>query len=160
MPEEKKRVLEGVCHFHSETGTEGGYWAFQDKNFIKPNTTRFSCTKCNRYWDKKKNPNGPPRLENGKYCLSGEHDFKSISKENWSYEGLHILENGDKLTIFSLNSPKIILWSGTISLREYPLFTHHVFGLWVHSNQNGVEREKWAKWFFKGNPAQLICSTK
>ncbi len=27
-------TLHGVCYFHSETGTEGGYWAFQDENFI------------------------------------------------------------------------------------------------------------------------------
>lgn len=30
--------MNGVCLFWSETGTEGGYWAFQDRRFIKPPT--------------------------------------------------------------------------------------------------------------------------
>lgn len=35
MPRKKTQVsLKGVLHFHSETGTEGGYWAFQDERFI------------------------------------------------------------------------------------------------------------------------------
>jgi len=29
-----RRGLEGVLTFHSETGTEGGYWAFQDSRYI------------------------------------------------------------------------------------------------------------------------------
>jgi hypothetical protein len=28
--------LRGLLHFWSETGTEGGYWAFQDERFIDP----------------------------------------------------------------------------------------------------------------------------
>ncbi len=31
-----KKPLQGVCYFHSETGTEGGFWAFQDNAFIFP----------------------------------------------------------------------------------------------------------------------------
>ena len=27
-------TLRGVLEFYSETGTEGGYWAFQDEKFI------------------------------------------------------------------------------------------------------------------------------
>lgn len=33
MPEEKE-TLRGELFFHSETGTEGGLWAFQDEDFI------------------------------------------------------------------------------------------------------------------------------
>jgi len=29
----KKEPLRGVCYFHSETGTEGGYWAFAEKKY-------------------------------------------------------------------------------------------------------------------------------
>ena len=34
-------TLEGILHLHSETGTEGGYWAFQDSKFISIKTTRY-----------------------------------------------------------------------------------------------------------------------
>ena len=27
--------MKGVLTFHTETGTEGGFWAFQDERFIK-----------------------------------------------------------------------------------------------------------------------------
>lgn len=30
----KDNVLKGRLTFYSETGTEGGYWAFQDENYI------------------------------------------------------------------------------------------------------------------------------
>ena len=26
--------LEGICYFYTETGTEGGFWAFQDSQYI------------------------------------------------------------------------------------------------------------------------------
>ena len=31
-------VIRGTLHLYSETGTEGGYWAIQDENFIDPPT--------------------------------------------------------------------------------------------------------------------------
>ncbi len=33
--------LKGVCHFYAEEGSEGGLWAFQDKNFIEKPSTKF-----------------------------------------------------------------------------------------------------------------------
>lgn len=30
--------MKGVLFFHSETGTEGGYWAFQDSDYISPDS--------------------------------------------------------------------------------------------------------------------------
>lgn len=30
-------MLRGLIHFYSETGTEGGHWAFQDEQHIRPN---------------------------------------------------------------------------------------------------------------------------
>jgi hypothetical protein len=102
-------VLLGFLHFHSETGTEGGYWAFQ-------------------------------------------------SSDNWSYEGLHILKNGDQLKIFSNESPTEVVWKGEIQLKEHGPFTEHVDGLWIHSDQIGVARGTWSAWFFKGLPAELTPS--
>jgi hypothetical protein len=106
-------VLKGLCFFHSETGTEGGYWAFQDSRHISP-------------------------------------------KGDWSYEGLHVLRDGDRLTIFSLAKPDEIVWSGVIKLLEHPLFTEDAFGLWVHADQVGVDRDVWARWFYAEYPAELI----
>jgi hypothetical protein len=33
------KTLLGVCYFHFETGTEGGYWAFQDAHYIYQDAT-------------------------------------------------------------------------------------------------------------------------
>ena len=111
------QVLYGVCHFHSETGTEGGYWAFQDEKFI----------------------------------FQDEH-----GRADWSYEGLHILEDGDWLTIFDPDDPDRVVWTGTIALIQLGLFTHHAFGYWIHADQEGVDREVWAEWFLKEYPATLV----
>lgn len=105
-------MLKGVCYFYSETGTEGGYWAFQDNKYISP--------------------------------------------QGWSYKGLHILKNGDQLTIFSPDNPTQVVWSGTISLYQLPLFTEDAFGLWIHADQEGVARKIWSTYFFKEYPAELI----
>jgi len=109
-------ILEGVCTFHSETGTEGGHWAFQDSRHIH-----------------------------------GEH---------WSYEGLHILKDGDFLTIYSrfywiFFRRKVVKWTGKISLLYYPVFTESVNGMWIHAGQEGVDRETWAKYFLYEFPAKL-----
>jgi hypothetical protein len=112
-------VLTGVCHFFSETGTEGGHWAFQDAAYITPA--------------------GPGR-----------------SHPSWSYEGLHILEDGDRLTIFDREDGSMVVWKGEISLVQHPLFTEDAFGFWIHADQRGIERERWGKWFFGEYPAELV----
>ena len=111
--------LSGVLHFWSETGTEGGHWAFQNEKFIFPPT-----------------PNWP--------------------HEKWSYAGLHVLENGDELIIYSKEVPNQIVWSGRIELIQHPLFTESAHGMWIHTDQKGIDREIWARWFIEGYPAKLI----
>jgi hypothetical protein len=157
-------TLRGVLHFHSETGTEGGYWAFQDGRHITPNVTRFSCARCGAYWDKGHEPDGPPadRHPEGQgnhfgapYCAPDAHDFQLVSPEDWSYEGLHVLESGDELTIFDKDEPTKVVWTGKISLRQHPLFTEHANGMWIHADQKDIARERWAAWFFAQNPATL-----
>jgi len=143
-------TLGGRTSFHSETGTEGGYWAFQDGAWIKPNTTRFYCFKCNMYWDKSRDNKEP--TFSGNYCQPGEHDFQLISKEDWDYEGLHLLEDGDELSVFDKGTT---LWSGVIKLRQFPLFTENVFGFWIHSEQIDVDREWWAELFMTPHEATL-----
>lgn len=93
--------MRGICHFHSETGTEGGYWAFQDERHIKPPDAD--------------HPHG-----------------------QWSYEGLHVLKDGDHLTILDKENGNQVLWSGKIRLVNYPLFTQSAGGMWTHSDPEYV----------------------
>ena len=113
MPDEKREAIKGACSFHTETGTEGGYWAFQDSRFIS-------------------------------------------ADGQWSYEGMYILRDGDRLTIYRPDKPREAVWSGIISLRKYPPFTEDAFGYWIHSDQNGVHREMWAMFFIHEYPADLV----
>ena len=164
-----RATIRGILHLWSETGTEGGHWALQDERFITKNTTRFSCKRCGAYWDKGTQPDGPAvddltgekkNLLGGSYCAPGTHDFQLICPEDWSYEGLHVLKDGDKLTIYSKDDPSAVVWSGKIRLRQYPLFTNSARGLWIHADQVGIPRKKWAEWFFKGYPAKLLPASK
>jgi hypothetical protein len=158
-------AIDGILSFHDETGTRGGYWAMQDKRHISPNTTRFVCRKCCAYWDKDVHPEGPSgdaRVYHYPYpqeepedCPTGQHEFELVSKETWSYDGLHVLADGDRLTIYDKDRPEAVIWSGTIRLRPYARYTEKVFGCWIHADQEGVERETWARWFFDNHPAEL-----
>lgn len=120
MSRASKKTLRGVCHLHSETGTEGGYWAFQDKRHIK----------------------------------------KVNGRESWSYDGLHILNDGDKLTIYDKKDTSRIVWAGIIGLKLYPVFTQSAFNFWIHADQIGTPREIWARWFLDEYPAKLVKAPK
>ncbi len=84
MITQSSRPMRGVCCFHSETGTEGGFWAFQDSTHI--------------------------------------------SEGEWLYEGLHILKDNDRLTIFDPADHNKVVWSGSICLIHYPVFKEDVWG--------------------------------
>jgi len=43
--------LEGKLLFFSETGTEGGYWAFQDNNYVSLVSPKFGVTGGMKVWD-------------------------------------------------------------------------------------------------------------
>ena len=72
----------------------------------------------------------------------------------WSYEGLHLLKDGDHLTIYHPDNNNEV-WSGVIALKQHPLFTEDASGLWIHADQIGMDREVWAEYFFKGYHAKL-----
>jgi len=112
MPNEKE-AIKGVCSFHTETGTEGGYWAFHDARFIS---------------------------------VDGQ----------WSYRGMYVLRDGDRLTIYKPDKPGEVVWQGVVALIQYPPFTEDALGYWIHSEQAGVPRALWAEWFIKEYPAELI----
>ncbi|MBR9683493.1 hypothetical protein GOV03_03045 [Candidatus Woesearchaeota archaeon] len=261
--------LEGILLLHSETGTEGGYWAFQDSFFITRELPPFGVFVDQIVWDlhnperkgkiqdrgevylnnewlplpdpmtedpdyvvsslfrgeKRGNPEADKRLMErygfkikyaadrmnerhgeGKWYLEdpstavtsdgtrwhyggtpstepnrpygvpqnglarvtvkwddGIVELKRFSNNllvnSWSYEGLHLLGDGDHLTIYDSDN-KDEVWSGVINLKHHPLFTEDAFGLWIHADQIGIDRETWAEYFFEGYPATLIPSKK
>lgn len=93
-------------------------------------------------------------------CEEGQHDFQLIAPELESYEGLHILQDGDWLTIHLKENPKGILWSGIIKLKVCPPFTQAAGEMWIHSEQDNIDRELWARWFMEGYPATLVPFVK
>lgn len=73
----------------------------------------------------------------------------------WSYEGLHVLKDGDKLTVLDPKDPEKELWTGEIKLIHHPLFSEDAGGMWIHADQEGFPREEWAKMFFMEFPCRL-----
>ena len=78
----------------------------------------------------------------------------SLLIKSWSYTGLNILKDGDHLTIYAKDGSEVV-WEGEIKLKEHDLFTEDAFGLWIHADQEGVDRDVWARWFFDHLPAEL-----
>lgn len=133
-------TYDGILTFWSETGTEGGAWAFQDRRFMNLSAPpHFRCTRCGRVWDKGAEPEPPHPLfmyydEDSRGCRMSDNyladgdvgppgfdaDFYQSSNdlsrqcleeghEGWesmypngisSYDGLHILKDGDHLTVW------------------------------------------------------------
>ncbi len=160
--------LRGVCNFFSETGTEGGLWAFADDRFRTMNVPIGYCKKCGNPMrggvpgvlvtpelfemvkNGKKNPKVPKCTHNA--C-------EEFICDVWDREGLHILRAGDKLTIYSKENPSEVVWSGIVEQKWHQPFTEATaLGLWINSDQVGVEREMWAKWFLEEYPATLILA--
>ena len=130
-----------------ETGLEGNYWAFQDNQFISKDALKLWCKKCGKYLDSQKSEKEPSE------CPDGQHE-PEIS-DSWSYEGLHILKDGDYLRVFSKENPNEIIWEGEIQLRQRTSFDENVFGWRVHSKPTNVDPEKWARWFLNEHPAKF-----
>lgn len=160
-------AMRGVLHFFSETGTEGGDWAFQDSRYIQKNVPKGFCKKCYKVLQKQSGAVqathvypvteemlGGGDLPEQQDCPDGAHE-EEIG-DAWSYEGLHILKDGDFLQIFSPDDLSCVVWQGVISLIHYGSFTEHALGCWIHADQRGTPRETWAEWFFKEYPAKLI----
>lgn len=124
----------GRTEFYSETGTEGGYWAVQRYDGMHDRSA----------------------LVDGR-CPWGDGDGCPVVRGWWhehaSYEGLHVLRDGDRLTVFEADG-ETVRWSGEISLIRHSLFTEDARGLWIHADQAGVSRDEWAAMFF----AELPCS--
>jgi hypothetical protein len=159
-------MFKGILHFHSETGTEGGFWAFQDEQFMGLHTegsdNALNCAKCGRIKSKDEPDPAPlPRTPEDSVwfpaeCGKDNHDWRPMYPEGmWSYEGLHVLHDGDYLTVYSPTDPGKVEWQGTIDLKQFPLFTEDAGGLWIHAEQRGIDRLEWARMFFQEWPAEL-----
>lgn len=264
---ETHTTLKGILIFHSETGTEGGYWAFQDESFISKKTPDFGIFGGETVFDAsnperkgktqdkaevlhgdKWDPLPDPVQEEEDYILSSlfcgeergdkdadkrlmeKYDFKikyatermdemygkgkwhledsntaiapdgsriffggtphsdrpyglafgdvtrnivewedgvveerfspTLLKEAWSYEGLHVLEDGDELTIYDKEDTEKVVWQGTIALTPFSVFQDSAYGMWIHNDQIGQERDLWARWFMNENPARLTTKPK
>lgn len=82
-----------------------------------------------------------------------------------SYDGLHLLEKGDLLKIFTDESRKGLAWEGTIDFdyeaEKEPIegFAHlvvqRVGGCTVNGVQKGVKPDTWFGYFVKSLPAEL-----
>lgn len=127
-------VIWGLTHFHTETGTEGGYWAVQDIRGI--DQARPGQPGSWSYY-------GLLRLRDGDRLTIFEPD------------GLPL--QGDK-PYGQPNWEDSVIWQGEIRLREFPPFTEDALGYWIHAEQEGVPRDQWARWFIRELPCRLETS--
>lgn len=132
----QKAVIWGVTTFHSETGTEGGYWAVQGGRGI--DVDRFG--------------------EAGNWSYNGLLAPKSGDHLTiYDPESVRLPENADEVR----PGPQwegTVRWEGEIRLRTYPPFTEAALGFWIHHDQEGVPREEWARLFFTEHPCKLVTS--
>lgn len=86
---------------------------------------------------------------------------------NKGYDSLHILKNGDQLTVW--DDDGFALWHGVIDLeyetrkRPFPMNPQYsqqeIFGHWIHGLQRDADPETWAKMFFDRRRATLTVKT-
>lgn len=159
--------IKGTLTFFTETGTEGGFWALQDENYMGykipdqcysgQEVSNTDLTRTGRVWEVLLRDSITVEwydgIEEGSYVKR-----EDLLIKQWFYEGLHILADGDQLIIYDLDEPEKSVWEGIIQLVHFPLFTEAVFGWWIHSEQQGVSRKSWANWFMDGYPARLTPS--
>ena len=163
----------GVLHIHSETGTEGGWYAFQDAAHIRtlaPEEQSYFCVVCGaaRTSDERGDiqvaSSLPVTQEMVEAVLGGEgwtapepcevHRFASSGEMRWSYDGLKLLQNGDRLEVRDPDSGET-LWVGVVALEPVAWGKETAGSLWVRQLPENVEREQWQEWFLGRYPATL-----
>jgi hypothetical protein len=166
-----RRSLRGNLEAYFETGSEGTWWAFLDERFGHiPDDTR-RCRKCGTYpptrstsvlvaarsvplSDLDENLAMPPTCEESD--PPGAHEFELAYPDGRSsYDGLHLLESGDALTIFDPTDRPRVVWQGVVDLSKTTTYEEAIAGLWIHNRQAGVDDQTWLRWFEEGFPAVL-----
>lgn len=130
----------GTLWFDSETGTEGGWYAWQDAEHQHGGTPGDPCP-----WDH-----------------AGCPVAAGFYHQHASRDGLQRFKNGDHVRIFSPEDGTVV-WEGFVRLtRRNDVYENpeaSVFGLWVNQEPDvGVERETWAKWFLNELPCEVTPS--
>ena len=130
--------VEGVALFHSETGTEGGWYAFQANEWVHT------------------------KDEKPEWCPTGDcwaHDKHNHTGRHASYHGLILLKNGDHAVIRDPKTGLVVFDDVVKMTMNNDLYTKdsksHVLGAWVNQEPVGVRRELWARWFMQGYPMVL-----
>lgn len=156
----------GFLIVYVETGTEGGFWAFQDKSFCRENSTQFACKKCHVFLDKERDSEEEflKRTQSKPEMMTCEHDFELTSLMLCSYEGLHVLGSGDYLRIFSKEDSATVLWEGTVKLDVSSDtlvcdVAGNPTGYSMHSEPIDIDKKLWREWFYKEHLAELIPGT-
>lgn len=174
----------GKLNFHSETGTEGGYYTVQNSEYItyeKPSWGVFAQTNVYDPSDTMRQgkvshsyrADGTPftSAKPGETSLldinwdDGETDMarnsSTVYTESWSYDGLIYINNQDRLKVFSKGIGSLILWDGIVYLEEQDPYlegSYAPFGLACHHkplNTDPVTADEWSKWFMESNWAYL-----
>ncbi|HUZ92968.1 MAG TPA: hypothetical protein VNG29_03145 [Candidatus Paceibacterota bacterium] len=86
--------------------------------------------------------------------VAGCWAFLSTAPRPSVYDGLHILQDGDHLTIRSKEDPSRILWSGSIKLSR----EGGIYDKWINADEAGIDRAVWWKWFRAEYPAELVIA--
>lgn len=153
--------LTGTLQFHSETGTEGGYWAFQDGRGVHyaedlvddkcpwgedypmqldgETEITYACPANPRYWRGSDCP--PERMAHA------------------TYYGLVMLDSGDHLTVYDKNDMTHVIFDGPVRLEQqdpYAPTSDSAGGLAIHSTPVGQDTDAWAEMFFNEHPAVLV----
>ena len=51
-------------------------------------------------------------------------------------------------------------WRGEVELIRHPPFTEDAFGMWIHADQAGTNREEWAAMFMESHPCELTTTSE
>jgi hypothetical protein len=136
--------MKGYLIFHSETGTEGGWYAIQDEEFT--HTVDEPC------WDDKDG-------KLSQWCPARQHYEgydTPMSGKHSSYDGLHYIGEGDYLKVWN-EDRSCVVWEGVVEYDvDPPRFTKGVGPFWVNKWIPGgeIENEVWANMFFEELPAE------
>lgn len=152
-------TIEGHLEFHSETGTEGGYWAFFDPRFEHGPEVDCGAPDCPLKMHEilDEHGNGTDR-----YGASGTGE-RVFGDRHASYDGLITLQDGDRLEIRHLETGDVV-YVGPVKLQQQDPYGDHsrdLCGLAIHSVPElppSITLEEWGDWFLQRWPATLTTS--
>ena len=178
---------QGKLHFYSETGTEGGHYALQDSRYIQHVAPEWGVFGGQTVYDPKDvSRSGKVKAsyrEDGSEFTSskpGEVSYltvdwednnqdkarpsDTICVEQWDYDGLILLREDDRLTIFERGIGSVALWSGVVKLEPQDPYAPESYApgsMACHSRPydlGSVGADAWSAWFFERRWATVVRS--